>query len=96
MENEPNATITETGRGYDAGNPRRNTPYSEFYIRQWHKSDNLEQLQQLVRIVFDGDLINKTARDFLHEQGLITRACGFNVINGYGIQLLDKLGVIKP
>lgn len=102
MENEKQlvGTATEAKRGdvNPCGNAgvHRKTPYSEFYIRQWYKSDDLEQLQQLVRIVWDGDLINKSATTRLHKQGLISRAYGYNIINENGIELLHKLGVINP
>jgi len=100
-EKEANYTVTDAKKGYDGGclgtaTERKTSPYSEFYIKQWYKSDNLEQLQQLVRIVWDGDLINKTATKYLDSQGLITRAYGFNVINANGIELLHRLGVINP
>jgi len=102
METEEKAyTVTDARKGYDGAccgstTERKTTPYSEFYIKQWYKSDNLEQLQQLVRIVWDGDLINKSATKYLDSQGLITRAYGYNIINANGIELLHRLGVINP
>lgn len=56
----------------------------------------IEQLLQLLRITFDGDLINKTERDALQQMGYCTKSSGFNIITPEGIKLLNDLGLIHP
>ena len=56
-----------------------------------------EQLLQLVQIVWDGDLISKTHRDFLVKKGLAKKMPeGFNLITEKGLQCLLDLGLIHP
>lgn len=56
----------------------------------------IEQLLQLVRIVWDGDLISKPERDFLVKEGLAEKGYGFNFISLKGIKYLLDLGLIHP
>ena len=54
----------------------------------------IEQLQQLCRVTWDGNLISKTARDNLVKIGYATRGNGFNVITPLGIQVLNNLKLL--
>lgn len=54
----------------------------------------LEQLLQLRRIVWDGDLISKSDRDHLVKNGLAVNCEGYNLINQEGIRLLVSIGAI--
>jgi len=58
------------------------------------KSGGLEQLIQLLTIVWDGDLINKGERDELVNLGFAQRSSGFNIITPDGIEYLKKSGII--
>lgn len=61
-----------------------------------HQSGIIEQLLQLTRIVFDGDLVNKSARDHLVELRFAQRMHGFNLITEKGLATLLDLGLIHP
>lgn len=57
----------------------------------------VEQLLQLLRITWDGDVINKMQRDVLLKEGLcIQFGAGWNIITPEGVELLYKLGFIHP
>lgn len=69
--------------------------YENLYVtKKFRKNSGLEQLIQLLRIVWDGDLISKDERNKLVELGLAVRANGFNIITPEGIDYLKKAGVI--
>ena len=73
--------------------------YSNFYQTDAaaNSKGRLEQLLQLLRIVWDGDIIDKTERDELIKSGLAQKAeGGFNLITPKGIQYLSELGIIHP
>jgi hypothetical protein len=56
----------------------------------------MEQLRQLVGLVWDGDLVSKTCRDRLVKLGLATYSCGWNVLTPKGIRLLVCAGELRP
>ena len=66
--------------------------YDNFYIKPDIPKVPLDQLIQLVRIVWDGDLISKSDRDHLVEIGFATRSEGFNIITTRGIKYLHQIG----
>lgn len=66
--------------------------YEKFYIKPEPPKVPLDQLLQLVRIVWDGDLISKGDRDSLVEMGFATRCEGFNIITRRGIKYLCQRG----
>lgn len=79
----------------------KSKPYESYYNRTHSQTSfagfgHLEQLIQLLRLVHDGDLINKSSRDRLYEKGYITRCNGFQVISEKGISILVDLGIINP
>ncbi len=57
----------------------------------------LRQLAQLIEgPIWDGDLINKLARDSLLKTGLIGRLNGWNFLTEAGVETLIHLGYLKP
>jgi hypothetical protein len=57
----------------------------------------LRQLHQLMQHpVWDGDLIDKSARDHLEKAGLINRLNGWNFLSLEGIRTLLNMGYLKP
>lgn len=57
----------------------------------------IEQLLQLLRITWDGDLISKPDRDELLKNELCVKASGgWNIITPKGIEYLEQLGFIHP
>jgi len=75
------------------------TTYSNFYKTKQAESakGRTEQLIQLLRITWDGDIIDKSQRDELVKSGLAQRAYGgFNLITEKGIQYLSEMGYIHP
>lgn len=74
--------------GYNSQGRRYYTEISEQPI--------IAQLQQLIRMTFDGDLIGKTERDYLVERGYATRVNGWNIITPEGIKYLEKGKFIHP
>ncbi len=73
--------------------------YSDFYQTENAKTQKgrIEQLLQLVRLTWDGDVINKTERDILMKDGLCARfGAGWNIITEEGVEVLYKLGLIHP
>lgn len=62
-----------------------------------NQKGGIEQLLQLLRITWDGDIINKTERDALLKEGLcIQFGAGWNLITPEGADMLYKLGFIHP
>jgi hypothetical protein len=57
---------------------------------------DIEQLQALCHLTFDGELIGKESAKKLHKQGYINRFDGWNIINEKGVKYLQKLGFISP
>jgi hypothetical protein len=55
----------------------------------------VEQLQQLLKVTWDGNLISKHYRDELVKEGLAARTRGFNIITLKGIEWLDAVRMIK-
>lgn len=55
----------------------------------------LEQLKQLTKATWDGDLICKRYRDELIECGYAFECRGFNMIAYKGIEVLVNLGILK-
>lgn len=73
--------------------------YKNFYQTMQAKDQQgrVEQLLQLLRITWDGDIINKTERDILKKEGLcIQFGVGWNLITPEGVEILHKLGFIHP
>ena len=55
-----------------------------------------EQLLLLFKgVTWDGDLIDKQARDELVKAGLADRKRGYNFITAKGIEYLLDLGIVK-
>lgn len=54
----------------------------------------IAQLQQLTALTWDGDLISKSDRDRLVENGLASRCNGWNIITWKGVEYLEALGFI--
>lgn len=55
------------------------TPFAE------SAKGRVEQLLQLMKVTWDGDLISKSCRDELVKKGLAQRAAGYNMITEKGI-----------
>lgn len=56
-----------------------------------------EQLLLLFKgATWDGDLIDKQARDELVKAGLADRKRGYNFITAKGIEYLLDLGIVRP
>jgi len=70
--------------------------YEDFYETGRPQKEQLDQLLQLLRITWDGDLISKIERDELVELGFAVRSDGFNIITAQGINYLSKSGYICP
>jgi hypothetical protein len=69
--------------------------YKNYYKAEAPTPVPTEQLLQLLRIVWDGDLISKTDRDTLVKMGFVERSCGFQIITGEGIRYLNANGLIR-
>lgn len=52
----------------------------------------VEQLRQLRSATWDGNLISKSARDSLHQKGLVSKYEGWQVITREGLAVLHTLG----
>lgn len=59
-------------------------------------NQRLEQLKQLLKVTWDGDLISKTDRDKLFQSDYCRKYEGFNYITDKGIRTLVDLGELKP
>ena len=57
--------------------------------------DYLEQLNQLKKLTWDGNLISKRDRDELYKKELIIKINGFNIISEKGIIYLYDLGLLN-
>lgn len=55
-----------------------------------------EQLVQILRITWDGDLISKGYRDDLVKEGLAAQGAGYNIITPAGIKFLADKKIITP
>jgi len=63
----------------------------------YNQKGRIEQLLQLLRVTWDGDLVNKVERDILLKTGMAQRVGeGFNLITPKGIKTLFELGLIHP
>lgn len=72
--------------------------YGKYYSKvDFHTSTpRISQLAQLLRIVWDGDLISTKDRDELVKSGLAFRiGDGWNIISPKGIICLQGLGLIN-
>jgi hypothetical protein len=70
--------------------------YKKYYISDKGTTNPEEmQLLQLLRIVWDGDLMNKSAKNTLRESGFINCKNGYNIINEKGIEYLIKAKLIS-
>ena len=69
--------------------------YKNYYKAEAPTPVPTEQLLQLLRIVWDGDLISKSDRDILVKMGFVERSCGFQIITGAGIRYLNDNGLIR-
>lgn len=58
-------------------------------------ANELEQLEQLFRPCWDGNVIGKSLRDSLFNKGLIDRWNGWNFVNRYGFAVLETLGKVE-
>jgi len=68
--------------------------YEKMYVIEKRKEVPIDQLLQLLRIVWDGDLISKSDRDILVEMGYAERESGFQIITPKGIRYLVANGFI--
>lgn len=61
-------------------------------------SDRTETLKHLATkgMVFDGDLISKSDRDYLFNKGYIDRYDGWNFLTSSGASLASDLGLVRP
>lgn len=59
-------------------------------------NSRLEQLVQLLRVTWDGDLISKSDRDELIKVEYCSKCEGWNYITYEGIKALIKIGALKP
>lgn len=57
---------------------------------------HIEQLRQLITATWDGNLISKSARDYLVEKGLAQRGFGYNWLTEKGMEYLITLRVLVP
>lgn len=73
-------------------------PYDRFYVNPSRKINGIrEQLVQLLRVTWDGDLISKTHRDECVKFGWAIRTNGgFNIITKEGIEYLYSEKIIEP
>lgn len=69
--------------------------YENFYLDK-KKIGRLDQLAQLVRITWDGDLISKSERDHLVKEGFAAMSNGFNIITPLGIEYLHNSKILIP
>ena len=58
-------------------------------------NSRIEQLLQLVKVTWDGDLISKQARDALDKECLVTKVRGFTILTDEGVRVLVQLGLLK-
>lgn len=56
----------------------------------------MEQLKQLLRVTWDGDLIDKYARKRLVERGYAQQSGGWNFLTKAGVKALVDFGLLKP
>lgn len=71
--------------------------YNRYYVDRRRKLVGIrEQLVQLLRITYDGDLISKNDRDLLVKSGLAVRIHGYNIISTEGIKYLSNEKIIHP
>lgn len=68
----------------------------DYYFIELSTQTEIEQLQQLTHLTWDGDLIGKEATRELHKQGYVDRWGGWNLITREGVDRLQKLGHINP
>lgn len=70
--------------------------YKDFYLTD-PKPVPVEQLKQLLRIVWDGDLVSKADRDELVNRGYVIRTNGgYNIATKEGIEYLHSNGYLHP
>jgi len=65
-------------------------------VRRELVTATLEQLLQLKTVTWDGNLINKSARDELVWDGYIFKKDGHNFLTSKGVEVLSDLGYLKP
>lgn len=58
-------------------------------------NSRLEQLMQITKVTWDGNLISKTDRDELIKVGYCDKCDGLNYITYEGIKALIKIGSLK-
>lgn len=58
-------------------------------------NSRIEQLLQLVKVTWDGDLISKQARDALDKECLVTKVRGYTLLTDEGVRVLVQLGLLK-
>jgi hypothetical protein len=68
--------------------------YEQLYVIEKRKEVPIDQLMQLLRIVWDGDLISKSDRDVLLRMGYAEHESGFQIITPKGIRYLIDNGFI--
>ena len=69
--------------------------YSKLYVTENPNPVPTEQLIQLLRIVWDGDLISRSDRDVLIKMGYAVHQSGFQIITTKGIRYLVANGFIR-
>lgn len=77
---------------------QRILPYDRYYVNPSRKINGIrEQLVQLLRITWDGDLISKEHRDECVRLGWAAQTNGgFNIITKAGIEYLNAEKIILP
>ena len=69
--------------------------YDNLYVVSKKQEVPIDQLIQLLRIVWDGDLISKSDRDILLKMGYVEYESGFQIITSKGIRYLIDNGFIR-
>lgn len=59
------------------------------------ESSEMEQLKQLIRVTWDGNLIDKYARNRLVARGYARHFDGWNFLTKAGVQALVDFGLLK-
>ena len=58
-------------------------------------SGEIEQLQQLTKVTWDGNLISKDARSQLRKKGYVDSINGWNFLTKKGVKTLVELRLLK-
>jgi hypothetical protein len=64
-------------------------------VAEYILKNNIEQLIQLTKVTWDGNLISKSARNNLVKCRYVKQVNGWNFITPTGIKILINLGYLK-